>query len=287
LVARTFPSSVLASASRLLARRVARSSPERRVIVEANLRRVYGQLDPLTERRAVDETFESYARYWLESFRLPSLTAAEVDAGFSYRGYEHIEHGRADGSGVIVALPHLGGWEWAAFWLALIPRVPVTAVVEALEPPELFDWFVEYRRSLGMNVVPVGPDAGREVVKAIRAGDVVCLLCDRDIAGTGMEVVFFGERTTLPAGPATLAFRTGAPLIPCAVFFSDAGRECVLEPPLVVERQGKLRADIARVTQDLATSLEGLIRRAPEQWHLMEPNWPSDYEALGRERPVG
>jgi KDO2-lipid IV(A) lauroyltransferase len=284
-VARTLPPGILDPASRALARRVAQISPERRLIVEANLRRVHGhRLDPLAEKQAVDETFESYARYWLESFRLPALTPVEVDAGFSYRGFDHIEQARAEGRGAIIALPHLGGWEWAAFWLALIPRIPVTAVVEALEPPELFEWFVDYRRSLGMNVVPVGPDAGREVVQAIRNRDVVCLLSDRDISGTGIEVEFFGESTTLPAGPATLAFRTGAPLIPCAVYFTDDGRECVLEEPLPVERQGKLRADIARVTQDLARALEDLISRAPEQWHLMEPNWPSDYDLLGRDR---
>jgi KDO2-lipid IV(A) lauroyltransferase len=284
-VARTLPTSILDPASRALARRVVDASPERRVIVEANLRRVHGgTLDPLTERRLVNETFESYARYWLESFRLPGLTRAEVDAGFSYSGFEHIEEARAEGTGVICALPHLGGWEWAAFWLTLVPRIPVTAVVEALEPPELFEWFVDYRRSLGMNVVPVGPDAGREVVQAIRNRDVVCLLSDRDISGTGVDVEFFGERTTLPAGPATLAFRTGAPLVPCAVYFTDDGRECVLEEPLPVEREGKLRADIARVTQDLAHALERLIRRAPEQWHLMEPNWPSDHDLLAAQR---
>src|SRR5690606_6202679 len=126
----------------------------------------------------VYETFESYARYWLESFRLPSLSRSEVDVGLSYEGFEHIVEARARGTGVICALPHLGGWEWAAFWLAEVPRIPVTAVVEALEPPELFEWFVDFRRSLGMNVVPVGPTAGREVVQAIGRGDVVCLLSD-------------------------------------------------------------------------------------------------------------
>jgi KDO2-lipid IV(A) lauroyltransferase len=279
-VARSLPLPVLSAASRALARKVVDLSPERRLIVERNLRRVYGDdLGPEALARSVDETFESYARYWLESFRLPSLSASEVDAGFSYTGFEHIAEARARGTGVIVALPHLGGWEWAAFWLALIPKVPVTAVVEALEPPELFEWFVDYRRSLGMNVVPVGPHAGTEVVHAIRDGHVVCLLCDRDLSGTGIEVEFFGETTTLPAGPATLAIRTGAPLVPAAVLFTEHGRRCVLEPPLPVERRGKLRADIARITQDLARALEGLIRRAPEQWHLMEPNWPSDIAA--------
>jgi KDO2-lipid IV(A) lauroyltransferase len=127
-----------------------------------------------------------------------------------------------------------------------------------------------------MHVVALGPNAGGEVLKALRDNHVVCLLCDRDLGGGGIEVDFFGERTTLPGGPATLALRSGAPLIPTAVYATPAGREGVLRPPLDTSRHGRLRDDAARVTQDLAVELEGLIGRAPEQWHLLQPNWPSD-----------
>jgi KDO2-lipid IV(A) lauroyltransferase len=154
----------------------------------------------------------------------------------------------------------------------------LTVVVEALEPPELFEWFVDLRQKLGMNVVPLGPDAGSTVLKALRDNEVVCLLCDRDIGGGGVDVEFFGERTTLPPGPVTLALRTGAALLPTAVYFTRRtdGHYAIVRPPLSMERQGGLRDDVARITQDLARELEGLIRRAPEQWHLFQPNWPSD-----------
>ena len=92
--------------------------------------------------------------------------------------------------------------------------MPITVIVEPLEPPELFEWFADYRRSLGMNVVPLGPGAASAAIKAVKSNGVLCLLCDRDIGGGGIEVEFFGERTTLPAGPATLALRTGAPVLP-------------------------------------------------------------------------
>ena len=132
-----------------------------------------------------------------------------------------------------------------------------------------------------MHVVPLGPDAGKVVLKALKAGHVLALLCDRDIEGTGVEVEFFGERTTLPAGPATLALRTGAALLPTAVYFEGDGHFARVEAPLVVERSGgRLRDDIVRVTQQIATALEGLIARAPDQWHLQQPNWPSDWDAL-------
>lgn len=89
---------------------------------------------------------------------------------------------------------------------------------------------------------------------------------------------FFGERTTLPAGPATLGFRAGAPVLPTAVYFTERtdGHFALVRPPLPAVRHGKLRDDVARVTQYLADELEFLIRRHPEQWHLFQPNWPSD-----------
>ncbi len=157
-----------------------------------------------------------------------------------------------------------------------VERHPMTVVVERLEPPALFDWFVDLRRQFGFEVVPLGPDAGRACMAALRANHVLVLLCDRDIGGGGVEVEFFGERTTLPGGPATLALRTGAPLLPTAVYNQGYHRHAVIRPPLPVERQGRLRDDVARVTQHLAHELEALIARAPEQWHLMQPNWPSD-----------
>ena len=107
----------------------------------------------------------------------------------------------------------------------------------------------------------------------------MCLLSDRDLTGDGVEVEFFGERTTLPAGPATLALRTGAALLPVAVYFTEGrGHKGMVRPPLDITREGRLREDIARITQALAYEFEDLIRVAPEQWHLLQPNWPSDRE---------
>ena len=193
-------------------------------------------------------------------------------------GYEHVTTALDAGNGVILALPHLGGWEWAGRWLVERGHA-ITVVVEEIEPPELFEWFADLRGQLGMRVVALGPAAGREVIAALKRNEVVCLLCDRDIQRNGVEVEFFGETTTLPAGPATIALRTGAPLLPTAVYFTDAtdGHLGVVRPPIDLSRSGDgLRRDVQRVTQALADELEYLIRRAPHQWHLFQPNWPSD-----------
>ncbi len=254
-------------------------------MVERNLQRASGErLSGPDLRRAVHRTFESYARYWIESFRLPGTAAADIERGIQVDNFHHVSEGLAAGNGVILALPHLGGWEWAAFWLTEIKRVPVSAVVEAIEPPQLGDWFAELRQAFGLEIITLGPSAGADVIRALKANRIVCLLCDRDIGGGGIDVEFFGERTTLPAGPATLALRSGAPLLPCAVYFEGDGHRGFIRPPLPVDRIGRLRDDVARLTQMLASELEDLIRRAPEQWHLMQPNWPSDHEALEKRR---
>jgi KDO2-lipid IV(A) lauroyltransferase len=247
-------------------------------MIERHLRRVDPTLRGLRLRRAVQEAFDSYARYWIESFRLPSLSKRAVAAVFKEDGYRYVLDALDAGNGAIIALPHLGGWEWAGRWIADRGH-PITVIVERLDPPELFEWFVDLRSKLGMTVVPLGPEAGTAVIRALKANHVVCLLSDRDIQGGGPEVEFFGERTTLPGGAATIALRTGAPILPTGVYFTDRfdGHLGYVRPPIPVERQAKrLRDDVQRITQLIAGELEVLIRRAPSQWHLFQPNWPSD-----------
>lgn len=280
---RSVPRPVAELTARVLSRVAASVSTERRMLVARHLRRVDPTLEGRALDRAVDATFDSYARYWIDSFRLPQLTPEQVDWGFAVEGYAHIADGLEAGRGVILVLPHLGGWEWAGFWLTRVMGQKVTVVVEPVEPPALFDFFADFRRELGMEIVPLGPDAGRAVLRALADNHVVCLLADRDIVGDGIEVEFFGEVTTLPAGPATLALRTGAALVPVACYFGRrTGHRALVLPAMDIARRGRLRDDVGRVTVELAAILEDLIRRAPEQWHLQQPNWPSDYAELER-----
>jgi phosphatidylinositol dimannoside acyltransferase len=266
--------------ARALARASAVVTPAKRRQVERNLRRASGgTLHGRALQRAVSGVFDSYGRYWYELFHLRAdLDRAELLADHNMvDGFHRIVSGCAGSTGVILALPHVGAWDYAGAWLS-VQGYPPTVVVEPVEPPELFDWFADTRRLLGMEVVPLGPEAGGAVLRALRERRVVCLLCDRDLTGDGIEVEFFGERTTLPAGPATLALRTGAPLLPSAVYFRPrGGHHGIVQPPVPAERLGRLRDDVTRVTQELAYRFEQLIRAEPEQWHLLQPNWPSDY----------
>ena len=279
-IARVVPGSVAQPAARVIGQALAFAMPGRRRQVERNLLRASGgALQGLALRKAVAETFGSYGRYWLELFRMPDDARGTLE--IDIEGFDYITDGIERGSGVILALPHVGGWDFGGAWLAT-QGFPPTVVVEPVEPPELFEWFAGARRALGMTVVQLGPDAGRAVLHALRSNQIVCLLCDRDLVGDGIEVEFFGERTTMPAGPATLSLRTGAPLLAAAVYFAPrGGHHAVVMPPVPAQREGRLRDDVGRVTQELAYRFEELIRAAPEQWHLLQPNWPSDLAPNG------
>ncbi|MDQ1429799.1 MAG: phosphatidylinositol dimannoside acyltransferase [Actinomycetota bacterium] len=276
-IARLVPEPVGAPVARGLAQVAPAVLSARRHQVERNLRRIHGpQFSGWELRRAVTATFDSYGRYFYELFRLPTYEPAWIEDHFRCLGIEHVADAVAAGTGAVLALPHLGNWDFAGAWLAL-QGYAVTVVAEPVEPPELFEWFVATRAQLGMRVVPLSPSAGTEVLKAVRNNEVVCLLSDRDLTGDGVEVEFFGERTTLPGGPAMIALRGRAPLLPAGCYFRARGRhETHILPPVPSERAGRIREDLGRVTQALAHRFEDLIRVAPTHWHLLQPNWPSD-----------
>jgi phosphatidylinositol dimannoside acyltransferase len=233
--------------------------------------------DPALVRRLTRRSFDSYARYWCDGARLPYENEAGVRARWQLlAGREHLRAAMDRGRGIVMALPHVGSWEWGGYWLGL-EGMPMTAVVERLEPEELFEWFVGQRAAMGLTAVPLGDGSSSALLRALKANRIAGLVSDRDLVGNGVEVEFFGEKTTLPAGAATLALRTGAPLLPVVVYSGPGNWHTgVVHPPLDISRQGRMREDIVRVTQDLATTFEYDIRAHPEQWHIYQPNWPSD-----------
>ncbi len=262
---------VVGVASRIFARDARRQAARHQRRIAPNLR-------SREIARRVDAVFAGYARYWLESLRLPYLSSSVVNNAISVHGYDHVEEALSRGNGVILALPHLGGWEWAGRWLA-DRGVAVFAVAERLGDEAVHEYLTGLRAKLGIQVIPLDSSSGGRVLAALRENAVVCLISDRDLQGDGVEVSFFGERTTVPGGPATLALRTGAQILPTAVFHSPGvdGHIGLVKPPLEVTRSAApLRQDVARITQNLTDELAEFIRRDPGQWHLLQPNWPSD-----------
>jgi KDO2-lipid IV(A) lauroyltransferase len=246
-----------------------------------NLRRVVGP--ELSEREMdalVGAALRSYARYWLETFRLPAMDvdaiADSVDANIT--GAEHVTAGLERGKGVVVALPHSGNWDTAGLWL-VSRHGPFTTVVERLKPESLFDRFVAFRESLGFEVVPLsgGQRAPMDVLtERLRQNRVVCLVADRDLSHNGIEVDFFGEPARMPAGPALLAARTGATLhaVHCR-FVGDREWGAEVGPPIELPGQ-RLREQVGAGTQALADQFAGRIADYPADWHMLQRLWLAD-----------
>ncbi len=215
---------------------------------------------------ATREAFRWYGRYWLQTFRMQDLSSAELNRRFSIDGIDHIEKAYAAGSGAVFATMHLGNWDAGGRWFS--ERWPLAVVVEVLRPRALFERFVAHRRALGMEIIPLirGGDVTAACLQVLAEGRFLALVADRDLSGSGIEVEMFGGRAKLPPGPAVLALRSGAPLIPAVIYMNEDGTWStrVLEPVTTGAGQG-----VGSTTQALARSFEQLAASSPTQWHAM------------------
>jgi KDO2-lipid IV(A) lauroyltransferase len=197
-------------------------------------------------------------------------------ANSTIEGQEWLLAGKAAGKGVIAALPHLGNWE-AAGLEAARQGVPVTAVAEVLPDPRIVEWFTRRRATFGIEIVLASKGVSTLIETRLRQGGTVALVADRDLKRKGIPVIFFGEQTTLPAGPLLFAMRTGAMLLPAGTYFTKRGHHNVVLPPLEIPVEGDNASRLAAAAQLLANRFEDVIRKAPTDWHLFQPNWPSDF----------
>ena len=266
-----------------LATVVARTAPRRRSVVARNLARVTGYpIDSTALEALVDEAFRSYGRYWLETFRLVRADRRFFLERFHCAGQEHLCAVLARGKGALIVVGHLGNWDAAAGWVGATGRDLVT-VAEVLRPRRLFEFFVRHRSRLGVTIYPAERSSAGRLVEALRAGAVVALLGDRDLGGRGPEVTFFGEATTLPAGPASIALRAGVPVLVAGVYGAllpdgRRGWEAEISEPIELpEERG--REAIERLTRAVAGELERFVARRPEEWHVFQPFWIADRAA--------
>lgn len=216
----------------------------------------------------------SYARYWCEVFRLPVTTGERVQTGTELVDPPgRLLGAAAAGRGAIMALPHSGNWDHAGAWL-VGQGVPFTTVAERLRPESLYDRFVAFRESLGMEVLPLtgGRPPFEALVERLEAGGTLCLLADRDLSARGVDVEFFGATARMPAGPASLALRTGAALIPVTLSFRPDGWRITVHP----EVEGD---DVAAMTQSVADAFARGIADHPADWHMLQRLWLDDLAA--------
>jgi lauroyl/myristoyl acyltransferase len=228
------------------------------------------------DRRIARKRFASYGRYFLETFWLNADRHADILDRFELEGEKYLTDALAAGDGVVLAAAHIGNWDYAAIY-PLSLGAPIIAVAEDLADDDLTEWFVAMRAEAGIEIVLADGTKGSflQLVRAVKSGRVVALLCDRDVSGTGVPVTFFGEETRLPAGPVVLAAAAGAPVLPVVCYLTKSGYRFVVDSPMKFTK-ADLGDTQSAAMQQVVDRLEPLIRRAPEQWHVLQPNWPSD-----------
>lgn len=273
---RMVPGGVARSLFEFGADRAARRGGPGATQLRRNLARVVPQAGEDELDELVRQGLRSYARYWCETFRLPSmdLDAVNEQVDPCITGRENLDAALAAGNGAIVALPHGGNFDMAGVWTAR-RYGGFTTVVERLRPESLYRRFQAYRESLGFEILPLtGGERHPFVVllQRLRANKVICLVSDRDLTSTGVPVTFFGEQTKMPGGPAMLAARTGAALLPVGSWFTDDGWAFRIHPPIKVN--GK--ESVGAATQALADVFAGDIAARPADWHMMQKLWLSD-----------
>ncbi|MFD9999311.1 phosphatidylinositol mannoside acyltransferase [[Kitasatospora] papulosa] len=277
------PEPVAAALFRNLADQVWRRRGKSVLRLESNLARVVPDADAARLAELSQAGMRSYMRYWMESFRLPTWSPERIKASIDVRDAHRLTEGLDAGRGVVLALPHLGNWDLAGAWVTTDLKVPFTTVAERLKPETLYDRFVAYRQGLGMEVLPhSGGAAFGTLARRLRAGGLVCLVADRDLSASGVEVDFFGATARMPAGPALLAQQTGALLLPVTLWYDGTPvMGARVHPPVPVPETGTRAEKTSSMTQALADAFAGGIAEHPEDWHMLQRLWLADLDPQG------
>ncbi len=255
-----------------------RLSRRKREIVYENMRRVRPEGTAREWRRLARRSFHNYARYWVDFLRCYHLTYEEIYNSLVVpHGVEWFDVCLRNERGIVLALPHYGSWDMIGGWVG--HNYPsFWAVAEQLKPLPMYEFHTELRRRMGIRIIPLAENTVEKVIEVLLGNGMVCLLSDRLIAGSGVEVEFFGERIMMPIGPALLGVKLGTAVIPCLTIRKGDWYHGYVGPPLDIEVTGDTRRDVQSNTQKLARVFEDFIREDPTQWHMFQPIFKNEAE---------
>ena len=214
----------------------------------------------------------SYLRYWCDTFRLPLWSSEDIVQSTTVINDHLLREALAAGKGAIVSLPHAGNWDRAGAYYCET-GAPVVTVAEHLEPERLFKKFLAYRESLGMEVLDASARSLALLSQRLRQGRLIALVADRDLSRNGVDVTFFGHPARMPAGPAVLSIKTGAPLLTAFVRYIETGIEIHFEPAIEVPSEGTTQEKVAAMIQESASRLELHLVDHLSDWHMLQRIW--------------
>ena len=239
--------------------------------LRANLARVKPEATELDLELIVYKGMRSVFRYYVDTFRLQDWSQSRILETVTTSNEHLLLDAISAGNGAIVTLPHVGNYDHAAAYFCS-KGAKIVTVAEHLKPEALFKKFLEYRAAFGMEALPLDSRVLPTLAQRLRAGYVVALAADRDLSRSGIDVKFFGGLARMPAGPAVLALKTGAPLIYAMVSYSDVGIHIDFEL-VPMSDQGTESENIAAIIQNSANLFAKGISQYPHDWHMMQRIW--------------
>lgn len=252
-----------------LARRAYSRNGRRVERLRENYRMVRPGADSVEIERMVKAGLSHSMRYWCETFRISDWDRSRTISSVVTNRDALLFEGLARGSGVVIALPHAGNWDHAGLYFSS-HGVTVHTVAEHLKPDRLFRRFLAHRQAMGLEVLDIEMQVMDQLQGILETGGLVALVADRDLSRSGIDVDFFGANARMPAGPALLAYRTGARLITAYVGFRESGISINFAGPIKVERSRPEREEVQRVTQLIANQFEADIELDPTSWHMLQ-----------------
>lgn len=240
------------------------------------LRGNYGRVMPEYSPQKLEELtklgMRSYLRYWFDTFRLSKWSKNRIISTTQVIRENLLRDPVLAKQGCIVALPHAGNWDHAAAYFCST-GITLTAVVEKLKPEAIFRKFLAYRESIGIEAISHKEKTIPILTQRLQAGKLIALVADRDMSRNGIEVNFFGKTSKMPAGPAILAIKTGAPLITAYVRYLPGGIEIIFDETIKPTNSGSEEEQIKLITQSMADNFAKRIKEYPVDWHMLQRIW--------------
>ena len=239
--------------------------------LRSNLARTQPNITALDLDLLVYSGMRSALRYWCDTFRFPDWSRERILGTVTFNDESILMDAVAAGNGAIVTLPHCGNYDHAAAYFCARGAKIVT-VAEHLKPEKLFKKFMQYRSDFGMESLPLDGRVIPTLMQRIRTGCVIALAADRDLSKSGIDVNFFGGPARMPAGPALLAIRTGAPLISAYVSYTPTGIHIDFTR-MEISTEGTETQRVAALVQKSADLFAEGIAKYPQDWHMMQRIW--------------
>ena len=239
--------------------------------LRTNLSIVSPKLNSEELEALVEDSLESYMRYWCDTFRIHTWSHARIEATVTLENDHLLRDPMNEGRGVIIALPHSGNWDHAGAYFCQ-QGIPLVTVAEILKPEKLFKKFLDYRTQMGFEVLGLDSRAFVTLIRRAREKRLIALVADRDLSDSGIPVKFFGRTAKMPAGPAVLALKEDLPLVVAHVSYTKSGIH-INFTGIALATGVSEEEKISGTVQAIATAFESGIAAHPQDWHMLQRIW--------------